>query len=79
MDVSVFVRSMSKQQQNKAKTKTLAERARDLGIGPKELAKAAGLSRTTIWMALKINELPSRNAAAAKLRRALKMDEPSHV
>ena len=70
---------MRKQQQNKAQTKTLADRARDLGIGPRALAKVAGLSHTTVWKALKANALPPRNEAAAKLRRALKMDEAAHV
>lgn len=58
----------------KKSTKTLAQRARDMGIGPRALAAAAGLSHTTVWRALKTNALPPRNSAAHKLRTALQMD-----
>lgn len=62
------------QKTTKTRGKTLADRARSLGLGPKELAESAGLSRTTVWKALKANALPPRNSAAAKLRKALQMD-----
>lgn len=63
----------------KKREPTLADRARALGLGPHALATTAGLSRTTVWKALKANALPSRNAAAAKLRKALRMDEAAHA
>lgn len=68
---------MNKGTKNKAKS--LADRARGLGLGPVEIAEISGLSRTTVWKALKANALPPRNAAAAKLRKALQMDEAAHV
>jgi DNA-binding phage protein len=51
----------------------LALAARRRGLGATALARAAGLSRTTVWTALKTGRLPTRNGTAARLAAVLRV------
>ena len=50
---------------------TLQNRARRLGLGLQALVTASGLTKATVWRALKDNRFPLRNGNALKLALAL--------